>query len=96
MIDYNKEDWIEKFEDGDMGIKKTMLTEVVDKIYLSKDKIDVIFKFQLAESFNDNPFDPNNGSNTNENDVCVLLGEPHGLTSQKHDYVYITISEKIA
>lgn len=90
------DNWIEKFEEGEMGAKKTMLMEVVDKVYFSKDKVEVVLKLQLSQSFASNPFEPNNEGNDSGNNPCLLLGEPHGITSQKHDYVYITLSEKIA
>lgn len=40
-------DWLGKFESVDMGAKKAMLLRIIDKIYLYKYDIKVIFKFEL-------------------------------------------------
>lgn len=90
------DNWTEKFKAGDMGVKKTMLMNVVDKVYFFKDEVEVILKLQLSQSFADNPFTPDGGSNDSGNNTCFSLAEPHLSTTQKHDYVYIKISEKVA
>ncbi|MGG0460283.1 recombinase family protein [Priestia aryabhattai] len=42
-------DWESKFDSADNDLKKAMLSRVIDKVYLGKDEVDIIFNLMLKE-----------------------------------------------
>ena len=79
---YNEiDDWISKFESVDMGAKKTMLLRIIDKIYLYKNDIKVVFKFEMHHSVL-----PPKG---NPSESKTLYHDKNS------EYVYITVSQPI-
>ena len=75
------DDWINKFESVDMGAKKNMLLKIIDKIYLYKRDVKVIFKFEIQQSVI--PPNPNG------------LGTKTPYYDENSEYVYITVSQPI-
>jgi len=79
---YNEiDDWISKFESVDMGAKKTMLLRIIDKVYLYKNDIKVVFKFEMHHSVL-----PPKG---NPSESKTLYHDKNS------EYVYITVSQPI-
>ena len=94
LIDTYREldSWEERFKEAEMGRQKAMLMRIIDKIYLYKDNVKVVFKLELEQSSVQNlmvnhPSVRDTVPNANDSIIRGYEENP--------EYVYITISKPI-
>lgn len=89
------DDWTNKFNEVEDGRKKSMLLKVIDKIYLSKEDVKVVFKFELEQSVNISMFQ----TDENHHGVSDSIPSTKESITPYHDetdkYVYITMSQQV-